>query len=104
MCVTDPGRSGGNRRANRGATWLYTMDDVAALLEDTQHPNHASGRIGARSWCLTPLELWAPTLPQLRQMFVELAPSERQCGLDDELRGSFADERYAVGTRLLATN
>lgn len=43
-------------------------------------------------------------MPQLRQMFAELAPTERQSGLDDELRAWYADERYAVGSRLLSTS
>ena len=41
-------------------------------------------------------------MPQLRQMFAELAPTERQSRLDDELRAWYADERYAVGSRLLS--
>ena len=100
MCVGEAGRGA---RSNRGAKFLYTIDDVLQLLESAQHPNHANARTGGRSWCLTPLELSTPRLPQLRHMFSELAPSERQSGLDDELRGWYAEERYTVGTRLLAT-
>ena len=60
-----------DRAGTRGAKWLYTVDDLVQLLETAQHPNHVTGRTGARSWCLTPLELWTPRLPQLRQMFAE---------------------------------
>ena len=104
MRVGDGGRGGGGGRAARGTKFLYTVDDIVVLLESAQHPNHASGRTGGRSWCLTPLELWTPRLPQLRHMFAELAPSERQSGLDDELRGWYAEERFSVGSRLLATS
>jgi hypothetical protein len=91
-------------RAGRGTKWLYTSEDVLALLEQARHPNQAGGRTGARSWCLTPVSLRTPQLPQLRQLFAELAPTERQNGLDDEMRGWFADERCAVGSRLLQTS
>ena len=84
--------------------WLYTTDDLLALVEGVKHPNQVTDRTGAKPWCLTPIALWTPRLPQLRQMFAELAPTERQSGLDDELRGWFAEERYTVGSRLLATS
>ena len=80
-----------------------TDDDLLLLLESVRHPNQAS-RKGGKDWSLTPVALWTPRLPQLRQMFAELAPTERQCGLDDELRGWFAEERNAVGGRLLTTS
>lgn len=89
-------------RAGRGPRWLFTSDDVIALLESAQHPNHVKARGGARSWCLTPLELSTSRLAQLRDRFAELAPTERQGGLDDELRGWFGEERYTIGKRLLA--
>lgn len=90
MKVTaEPSSAPGTRaaRPGRGVKWLYSTDDLLQLLESAEHPNQASHRTGAKSWCLTPLALWTPRLPQLRQMFAELAPSERQNGLDDELRG-----------------
>ena len=104
MRVGDGGRGGGGARAARGSKFLYTIDDVASLLENAEHPNRVDGRKGGRSWCLSPLELWTPRLPQLRQLFAELAPAERQSGLDDEMRAWYADERYAIGSRLLATS
>ena len=86
--ASDLGRSGSiGSRSSRGAKFLYTLDDLASILETAQHPNYCSGCTGGRSWCLTPIELWTPRLPQLRQMFAELAPSVRQTGLDDEIRG-----------------
>ena len=78
--VTEPlGLFGSLRLARR---------NVLAILPDlaTRQPM-VSGRTGARSWCLTPLAVRTPRLPHLRQMFAELAPTERQAGLDDELRG-----------------
>jgi len=41
-------------------------------------------------------------LLQLRDVFCELIPSKRQCGLDDELHGWFADAWYSIGENLLA--
>ena len=103
MRLTSDMSRGGGGRSGRGAKWLYTSDDLLLLLESVRHPNQAS-RKGGKDWSLTPVALWTPRLPQLRQMFAELAPTERQCGLDDELRGWFAEERNAVGGRLLTTS
>ena len=101
MRLTDHGAPSlvSKARSARGCKWLFTADDVIALLEAAQHPNHVKARGGTRSWCLTPLELATSKLPQLREKFAELAPTERQSGLDDELRGWFADERCAHAAR-----
>ena len=103
MRMGDAGRLAG-RSGIRGTKYLYAVDDIVQLLERAQHSNHDVGRTGARSWCLTPLELWTPSLPQLRSLLAELAPSERQTGLDDELRGWYAEERFAIGSQLLQTS
>jgi len=103
MRVNRDGESGGGgRQKDKGCKCLFSTDDLIMLLELTPHPNLAKARSGARSWCLTPLELSTSKLPQLRERFAELAPSVRQSGLDDELRGWFAEERNAVGRRLLS--
>lgn len=98
------GGTRGGSGGGGGPKYLYTLDDLAALLHAVVHPNHAgAGRVGAgaRSWSLTPVEIATPGLAQLRAIYAELAPSERQSGLDDEMRGWFSEARYAVGARLL---
>ena len=77
----------------RGCKWLFTIDDFLELLRGCHHPNMVRGRGSARSWCLTPVQLRTPTLSELQDKFAELAPTVRQSGLDDELRGWFADDR-----------
>ena len=49
------------------------------------------------------LQLPAPSHASLRERFADLAPHERQCGLDDDLRGWFADERHHIGLRVLGS-
>ncbi len=106
MCVTselEGGRAAAQRRGARGVRWLYTVDDLLDGLEMASHPNHTSRLAQIRSWCLTPVQLSTPSIEQLRDRFAELAPTERQVGLDDELRSWFVDDRLAVGLRLLET-
>ena len=101
MRVTSEGGRG--VRPTRGVKWLFSTDEILTLLESVHHPNHVRALGGSgRSWCLTPVELSTAKLHELREKFAELAPTERQGGLDDELRMWFAEERYAIGERLLA--
>lgn len=51
---------------------------------------------------MIPLEFETPDPDELRLLFAELGPEHRQCGLDDEVRAWFADERFRVATRVTA--
>jgi len=78
---------------------LYEAADLLEALTSTRHPN------GSRShlpWGICPLRLRIPTLKQLRERYADLAPSERQTGIDDEILGWFEEERHAECQRLLA--
>jgi hypothetical protein len=90
------------QRPSSACRWLFTTNDILVLLEAVKHPNLAHACNSRQSWCMCPLELSSIPLLQLRGMFSELAPSMRQCGLDDELHGWFADARYSIGENLLA--
>lgn len=67
-------------------------------------PNHARHVPGAQipGWGMIPLEFETPDPDELRLLFAELGPEHRQCGLDDEVRAWFADERFRVATRVTA--
>ena len=88
------------------AVWsppVYELDELFDLLAATPHPNHTSGDTLIHGWSVIKLQLATPSHAELRERFAELAPHERQCGLDDDLRGWFADERQHIGQRALAS-
>ena len=99
----DFGEPGRRPPANLRAAWLYECEDLLDLLATTPHPNHTSAETLVSSWGLLKLQLATPSHAQLQERFAELAPHERQCGLDDDLRGWFAEERHHIGLRVLAS-
>ena len=88
---------------NLRAPPVYELDELFDLLAATPHPNHTSGDTLVHGWSVVKLQLATPSHAELRERFAELAPQERQCGLDDDLRGWFADERQHIGQRALAS-
>ena len=88
---------------NLRAPPVYELDELFDLLAATPHPNHTSGDTLVHGWSVVKLQLATPSHAELRERFAELAPHERQCGLDDDLRGWFADERQHIGQRALAS-
>lgn len=75
------------------SVWLHTPEDLVAVFEATANPNHATSLSRVRTWCLTPLEISTPRLTQLRDRYVELAPTERHGGIDDDIRVWYAEHR-----------
>ena len=88
---------------NLRAPWLCECEDLVELLGSTPHPNHSSGESVVGGWGLLKLQLSVPSHAQLQDRYRELSPDERQCGLDDDMRGWFSEERHHIGQRVLAS-
>ena len=80
---------------------LVHGEELLELIAELRHPNHTSESSAIRGWGLVAVELAPPTRAALQARFGELSLGERQGGLDDELRGWFAEERQAMGLRVL---
>ena len=89
---------------NMRAPWLYEIDDLISLIAASPHPNHSGGdSTTTQGWSLLNLQLNVPNHAELQQRYSELSPQERQCGLDDDMRGWFSEERHHIGLRVLAS-
>jgi len=88
---------------NLRAPWLYECEDLIDLLGSTPHPNHTGDESAVCGWGLLKLQLRVPSPSEMQERFRELSPQERQCGLDDDMRGWFSEERHHIGQRVLAS-
>lgn len=78
---------------------LYEAEELLELIAGAAHDNV---RADARSsWGLLPLHLRAASLGELTTTLVELEPGVRHVGIDDDLRGWFAEERNLMAQRVL---
>jgi len=72
------------------------------MIASFRHENTTAESTGIRGWALVPFELYTAAHKQLQQIFSDLHPSVRQLGVDESLRGWFAEERLRMGMRVLA--
>ena len=79
----------------------YEDGDLLASLMALRSPNLKDEDARIFAWGQLGLQLHTASLVQLRQRFAELGPRQRQVGLDDELKPWFAEQRLALGRRVL---